>query len=50
MLPSRAYETDLATELYGDRPIPDRFDLADEMIKRLRAREIDLRPKPTSGW
>ncbi len=48
--PSRAYETDLVTELYGNRPIPDGFNLAEEMMKRVRSGEIDLTPKPTSGW
>jgi len=35
--PSRAHETELIKKLYGDQPIPEGFDLGDEMVKRLRA-------------
>lgn len=48
--PSRAYETDLIKKLYGDRPIPDDFDLADEMVRRIRAGQLDLSPRADSGW
>lgn len=48
--PSRAHETDLIKRLYGDTPIPEGFDLADELIKRLRSGEIDLTPTEESGW
>jgi hypothetical protein len=48
--PSRAPETDLIKKLYGDKPIPEGFNLADEMVKRLRAGTLDLKPKPDSGW
>jgi hypothetical protein len=48
--PSRAHETELIKKLYGDRPIPEGFNLADEMIKRIRAGTLDLKPTPTSGW
>lgn len=48
--PSRAHETDLIKRLYGDKPIPEGFDLADELIKRLRSGEIDLSPTEKSGW
>lgn len=48
--PSRAHETDLIKKLYGDRPIPEGFNLADEMIKRIRAGTLDLKPSPASGW
>jgi len=48
--PSRAHETELIKKLYGDRPIPPGFDLGDEMIKRLRAGRLDLKPNPASGW
>jgi hypothetical protein len=48
--PSRAHETDLIKKLYGDRPIPEGFHLADEMIKRIRAGTLDLKPSPASGW
>lgn len=48
--PSRAHETELIKKLYGDQPIPEGFDLGDEMIKRLRAGTLDLEPNPASGW
>jgi hypothetical protein len=48
--PSEAHETNLIKELYGDTPIPAGFNLADEMVKRLRAGSLDLKPQPNSGW
>lgn len=48
--PSRAAETDLIKRLFGASPIPAGFNLADEMIKRLRAGTLDLKPQPDSGW
>jgi len=48
--PSRAHETDLIKKLYGDQPIPEGFNLADEMVKRIRAGTLDLRPSAASGW
>jgi hypothetical protein len=48
--PSCAYETDLVKKLYGVGPIPEGFNLADEMVKRIRAGTLDLKPSPTSGW
>ncbi len=48
--PSRAHESDLIKKLYGAQPIPEGFNLADEMIKRIRAGSLDLRPSPASGW
>lgn len=47
---SRAHETDLATRLYGDTPIPDGFSLADEMVSRLRDGSLCLQPTDSSGW
>jgi len=47
---SRAHETELIKKLYGDQPIPEGFDLGDEMVKRLRAGTLDLKPNPASGW
>lgn len=48
--PSRAHETELIRKLYGDQPIPEAFDLGDEIVKRLRAGTLDLKPNPASGW
>jgi hypothetical protein len=48
--PSRSHESELVTRLYGDKPIPDGFSLADEMVERLRAGSLRLEPTDTSGW
>ena len=48
--PSRSHETELVKRLYGDRPIPDGFSLAEEMIKQLRDGSLNLDPTETSGW
>ena len=36
---SRAHETDLVKKLYGDRPIPEGFNLVEEMVRRIRSGE-----------
>ncbi len=48
--PSRAHETDLATRLYGDRPIPDDADLLRDLIQAVRTGRVVLAPRPDSGW
>jgi hypothetical protein len=48
--PSRSHEADLIARLYGNRPIPDGFSLADEMVKRLRNGSLNLEPTDASGW
>jgi hypothetical protein len=47
---SRSHEQILFEQLYGDRPIPDGFDLMSELISRVRSGEIDLTPSEASGW
>jgi hypothetical protein len=47
---SQAQETNLAKKLYGTKPIPPGFNLADEMVKRLGAGQLNLKPRPNSGW
>ena len=47
---SRAHETDLVMKLYGTRPIPEGFNLMDELIRAIRASAIDLTPTTGSGW
>jgi hypothetical protein len=37
-------------QLYADRPIPEGFSLANELIRHIRNRSIALEPKATSGW
>ena len=48
--PSRSYETDLVKKLYGNKPIPDNFNLAETLIKEIKAGSIDLTPRENSGW
>ncbi|MEP6919024.1 MAG: hypothetical protein ABJC89_25505, partial [Acidobacteriota bacterium] len=48
--PSRSHESDLVMRLYGDRPIPETFSLADELINGIRDRSLGLDPTDTSGW
>ena len=47
---SRAHETDLVKKLYNDKPIPEGFDLVEEMVRRIRSGQIDLTPTAASGW
>ena len=47
---SQAQETNLIKKLYGTQPIPEGFNLADEMVKRLRTGQMNLKPRPDSGW
>ena len=48
--PSRGPETDLVMRLYGDKPIPEGFDLMKEVIARLKSGEMSFEPQPDSGW
>jgi hypothetical protein len=48
--PSVAHETELVKRLFGDKPIPDGFDLMNELIARIRGGTVDLKPRETSGW
>jgi hypothetical protein len=48
--PSRAHETELVKRLYGHRPIPRGFNLAEELVKRIRSGKIALEPTDSSGW
>jgi hypothetical protein len=47
---SRAHETDLVKKLYMGRPIPEGFNLVEEMVRRIRSGKIDLAPNASSGW
>lgn len=47
---SRSHEQVLVERLFGDRPIPDGFDLMTELIRRVRSGEIGLEPSEKSGW
>lgn len=48
--PSRAHETELVKRLFGNRPIPEGFNLADQLISGLRAGSLDFQPSKDSGW
>jgi hypothetical protein len=48
--PSRAPETELIKKLFGNRKIPEEFDLGAELIAGLRAGSLDLQPSRDSGW
>jgi hypothetical protein len=48
--PSATHEGAIMKTLFGDRIIPEGFVLADEMIRRIRAGELDLTPRGESGW
>jgi len=48
--PSTSRENELVERLFADTPIPDGFNLADELVARIRSGEIDLTPRPNSGW
>lgn len=48
--PSVSHETTLMRKLFGTAPIPNRFVLMDELIRRIRTRALDLAPGRDSGW
>jgi hypothetical protein len=48
--PSAAHETEIIKRLFGNQPIPDGFVLVDEMVRRVRSGELNLEPRPESGW
>ena len=48
--PSKSHESVLIQALYGDSPVPEGFTLADELMRRIKSREVDLMPRENSGW
>jgi len=48
--PSTSHEARLIKQLFGTRPIPEGFDLMNELIARVRKGAIDLKPTKDSGW
>lgn len=48
--PSRAPETDLVKRLYGNVPIPEGFELLDEVVGRVKDGRLSLKPSPKDGW
>jgi hypothetical protein len=47
---SCSHEQLLFERLFGDKPVPDGFDLMRELIRRVRSGEITLKPTEQSGW
>jgi hypothetical protein len=43
-------ETELMKRLDRGKPMPADFNLMDELIRRIRSRDIDLTPRADSGW
>lgn len=48
--PSQAPETELVKKLYQNRPIPEGFNLIDELVKEIQKSAVDLTPREDSGW
>jgi hypothetical protein len=48
--PSQSHETELTKRLFGNWPIPEGFNLIQEMIRRIRLHQLSLKPSPDSGW
>lgn len=48
--PSESPEGALVKRLYGNRPIPDGFNLADKLIEEIRRGGVSLEPAEKSGW
>jgi hypothetical protein len=48
--PSRSHEVTLFEDLYEDQPIPEGFDLMEELIRRVRSGKVRLMPGEQSGW
>jgi hypothetical protein len=47
---SRSHEQVLVERLFGNRPIPEGFDLMTALIRRVRSGKIELEPTEQSGW
>jgi hypothetical protein len=47
---SRSHEQEIVEQLYGNRPIPQAFDLLREVTRRVRVGELSLQPTSHSGW
>jgi hypothetical protein len=50
LVPSRSHEAALVLRLFGDRPIPSGFDLAEELATRVADGSLSLAPGEDSGW
>jgi hypothetical protein len=48
--PSRSFEGELVKKLYGGRPIPAGFELAQALVDGVRAGTLSLAPRAGSGW
>lgn len=48
--PSQSHETELVKRMYGNQPIPEGFNLIEEMIRRIHSHQLSLKPGLDSGW
>jgi hypothetical protein len=48
--PSPSHEATLVEALFGDHPVPDGFDLAAELVARVRSGRVSFAPTDRSGW
>jgi len=48
--PSRSYETALLNQLYGKNPVPEGFDLMNELVSRIQSGKLNVTPTDRSGW
>jgi hypothetical protein len=48
--PSRSFEGDLLRRLIGPGPVPDDFELMNELISQVRSGKLSLTPTASSGW
>ena len=45
-----SHEGALVERLFGDQPIPDGFNLVEELVRQVRTARVDLTPRAESGW
>ncbi|MEX2173548.1 MAG: hypothetical protein WD872_04245 [Pirellulaceae bacterium] len=48
--PSTSPETQLFLRLFGDKPVPEGFELMQALIDEIRSGRVDLKPTEISGW
>lgn len=48
--PSDSLEGRLIKELFGNRPVPEGWALAEELVARVRDGRLDTTPRPNDGW
>lgn len=48
--PTESPEFNLLKRRFGGKPVPEDFDVFDELISDIEKGKLSLRPKPNSGW